>query len=151
MKIGANTSQGALFRAWPDGLGSTNDFYIAIDVQKTEGASGEVGIAFRDSTPGFYLFSIEPRMKQYHLLRYYQEEWTSLVDWTLTSAILNNSTNHLGVLMIGSDITMYINNRQIAKASDKTLTSGTLDLTGGVFNKDETATYVFDNVEVYTP
>lgn len=109
------------------------------------------GLTFRkDDDENYYFFRVRDDRYFDFLLRY-KEEWTTLIDWTKTSAIKPDDVNRLTVTAEGSHFSFYINNELVAEFDDSQLSDGEVGLAIGLSNADDEAVSEFDNFEVRVP
>jgi hypothetical protein len=87
----------------------------------------------------------------YSLFKFYNQEWSALIDRTSTSQIRNGQPNQLTVIAEGSHIMLFINDHFIAEHYDDQLRNGTTALAVEVFEPDDQAVYEFDNIVLRIP
>jgi hypothetical protein len=108
------------------------------------------GLLFRRlDRDNFYLFQInDDQYFTFELLS--QNEWTTLIDWTKTSAIHPGEVNQLAVRGKGSHFEFFINDEFVGEADDSEFSSGIVGLVIGFPNAGDTAVFEFDNFELGT-
>jgi hypothetical protein len=129
-----------------------SDFYLIVDAKRVSGAKSSLyGLLFRRlDRNNFYLFQITD--DQYFTLELLdQDEWTTLIDWTHTSAIHPGEVNQLAVRGEGSHFEFFINDEFVGQADDAEFSSGGVGLVIGFPNAGDKAAFEFDNFEVGAP
>jgi hypothetical protein len=97
----------------------------------------------------FYLFQIsDDQYLTFELLD--QDEWTTLIDRTKTSAIHPGEVNQLAVRGEGSHFEFFINDEFVGEADDSEFSSGIVGLVIGFPNAGDKAVFEFDNFELGT-
>ena len=140
------------FIAWmPADTISLGDFSLSIDTQRIDGSDlSDSGLVFRKNSKGdFYYFSLNQSGFDVSLL--YNDDWTTLIERTSSSAILPGESNRLTVIAKGSSFIFLINNQFVAEISDVHTLRGTTALAFSIFDADLQATYEFDNFELRRP
>lgn len=95
------------------------------------------GYGFRISSDGYYAIEV-----------YSNNENTALVDFEYDDAIYTDGrTNHITAVCDSSQLTLWVNDVQLASVQDRTFFSGDLALTALSF-ETEPITVAFDNLEV---
>lgn len=95
------------------------------------------GYGFRISSDGYYAIEL-----------YNNQENIGLVDFEYDDAIFTDGrTNHITAVCDGSQLTLWVNDIQLASVQDSTFSSGDLALTALSFETDP-ITVAFDNLEV---
>jgi hypothetical protein len=102
--------------------------FILLTQMRSIGNTGVYGVVFRGkhSPPTFYIFQLN-LAGQYQLIKWSQTQDQNdiLIPWTTSDAIKKDqATNELKVLAQESQITLYVNNQQLASIADKSLTNG---------------------------
>jgi hypothetical protein len=77
-----------------------------------------------------------------------QDEWTTLIDWTKTSAIHPGEVNQLAVRGEGAHFEFFINDEFVGEADDSEFSSGTAGLVIGLPEAGDKAVFEFDNFEI---
>jgi hypothetical protein len=128
-----------------------SDFYLIVDAKRVSGTQSSLyGLLFRRlDRNNFYLFQInDDQYFAFELLD--QDEWTTLIDWTKTSAIHPGEVNQLAVRGEGSHFEFFINDEFVGEADDSEFSSGTVGLVIGFPNAGDRAVFEFDNFELGT-
>ena len=116
---------------------------IAVD-QPAQG----VGVFFRKVDDGnYYYFAIE-QGGNFGLWKKVENTWSTLIDWTPSSAIATDAVNRLGVWAEGSTIALFVNDLPLAQVTDDAFASGVIAVAAGTFAEPE-LTAVFDDVAVW--
>jgi hypothetical protein len=138
------------------------DFYLKADVQALDGSDyGYSGVLFHYSDgQGYYFIITASRFFSIWLVG---QEWTNLVPWTKTRAILPDGSNQLAVFVQDSRMVFCINNQRVREMEDTTLTKGYSGFVVGLFEQEGGGNLIsleqilnrmrvaFDNFSVYIP
>jgi hypothetical protein len=137
------------WHSWSMYYHSLQNFYLEATLHtSTCSGSDRYGLVFRapDNNHGyFYGVSCDG---QYNLSSYDGTNFTTLIDYTKSSAILSgsNQTNRLGVMARGSEIDLYVNGVPIQQINDSTYTSAGVF---GVFIASQaTANFTYEMDEI---
>lgn len=143
--------KGLASRSYSD-IGPVSDFYLTVEGQQISGAKRvNYSVVFRrDEDNNFYILRVDDDQR-FRLSLRYNKEWTTLINWTKTSAIRSDQVNHLTVIAEGSHFLFYINNQLVAEIDDSKLPSGEVGLAIELLNADDEAVFEFDNFEVRAP
>ena len=145
-----NAHQGVVLRSTPTAKRSTIDFYAAVEAQRLSGNTDEpYGLAFRDDGVNYYLFNVSDT-QNFAVFMWRNEGWTTLVDWTPSTAIIPDKVNRLAVIGKGSHFDFFINGRHVAEAEDDHLAEGLIGVAINL-NSQGDAIFEFDNFEVRVP
>lgn len=127
------------------------DFHLSADLKLTSGTYKPVyGLVFRDNVNGdLYKFGIYG--EGFMVDMYYNQVWTSLIEYTKSSAISPQETNRLTVIAEGPHFTFFINNQYVAEVTDDHIKDGIVGFgvdvpIGGLQNSFE-----FDNFVLRIP
>ncbi len=132
------------------------DVRVEVDATKIGGPDdNDMGVLCRytktDDTFNFYYFLITSdgyvaiaKMKASH------SEFISGKDMIASSAIKKTSTNHIRADCIGKKLTLYVNDKQVATATDDEFTGGDIGVLAGTF-KEPGVDIHFDNLIVSRP
>lgn len=130
-----------------------SNFVIDVDTtQETAPVDSSWGLICRyQDAENFYLFEIS-NDGYYAISALVDNAWTSLVDWTQSSAINcgQKATNHLTVTCQGNRLSLAINEQLVADIEDNTFTSGDLGFALTTYDQGG-ARILFDNVVVRQP
>ena len=126
------------------------DFSFGADVQQTSDTSGsDMGLIFREDPNGnFYYFGITSD-GQYLLALYADKEWSDLIEWSESSALLADGLNRLTVIAQGNHILLFANGQFINEAYDDRISKG-VNAIAVELSQDSHAIFTFDNIEVRT-
>jgi hypothetical protein len=133
------------------------DVRVEVDVTKTAGPDvNDIGIICRskDSDTGYNFYYFVISSDGFANIGMYSEGTGTyfIPGWQQTDAIiLGNATNHIRATCIGSTLTLYANDTQVAQVSDSTIPSGgDVGLLAGTFDIGGTD-ILFDNFIVTRP
>jgi hypothetical protein len=133
----------------PKKTGIFGDFSFFIDVQRISGpTNSDYGVIFRDLSGQHYFFTITDSLQQYSLSIYQQNNWSSLINWTPSSAIRNDAVNRLGVVFRGSQIQLFINGTMVASYSNDVLPSGGIGVIADTGDSGTELKLEYDNLEL---
>jgi serine/threonine protein kinase len=145
----ANSSQGVVWRAIPD-IASVSDFYLTMEARRVSGSErGRYGLVFRYADRDYYWVKIGDD-QNFRLDLRYEDEWTTLIGWTETSAIRPGQVNRLTVIAEGTHFTFYVNDQYVGEADDSRLSIGRVGVAVEIYAGDA-AVFEFDNFEVRAP
>ena len=127
------------------------DFLLEADTAVVDGPKDAgYGLLFHFvDASNFYAFRINGQ-GMYSLWTLAGGEWKALAKWTDSAAIdtTDGAVNRLGVLVEGSQITLFVNGQVVDQVQDGTFPSGQIALVSGVY--DTTGLDVeFDNVQLW--
>jgi hypothetical protein len=132
------------------------DVRVEVDATKIGGPdSNDIGVLCRytkkDDAFNFYYFLITSdgyvgiaKMKDSH------SKMISGKEMTESSEIKKTSTNHIRADCVGKKLTLYVNGKQVATATDDEFTSGDIGLLAGTFEEPGVDIH-FDNFVVSKP
>ncbi len=137
--------------AWAS-RGDFSDFALEVDVTP-QGQAGYAGLIFRKQGDNqFYFFHVAPDGK-YRLRKWLaagEENWVTVIDWTESPHIATGqATNRLRVVCIGSELSLYVNDRHLESVRDTSFTEGELGVAAATFHGESYALFHFDNLQVY--
>ena len=144
-------TQGGYRRSAPVMIPVT-DFQLSVEARQVNGPrDGDYGVVFRQLDGNdFYYFGINDA-PQYAWFVLYNNVWTTLTDWTRTSAILRGETNRISVSAEGTHFQSFINGQLAAERDDDYLSHGLAGLAVGLQSAGDRSTFAFDNIEVRAP
>jgi len=128
---------------------SVDDFFLTLEVNPGDHTgSNDYGIVFRQDFSGnFYYFGVNSD-HMYSLFKYYNDEWSALIDRTATSMIRRGQPNRLTVIAEGDHIMLFINDHFIAEEYDNQIKKGTAALAIEIFEPDQEGIFEFDNIQL---
>ncbi|MBP8293364.1 MAG: hypothetical protein KAX65_11365 [Caldilineaceae bacterium] len=134
---------------WSSADVSVDDFLLEVDASIDDpNLPGQVGVFFRKVDDGnYYYFAIE-QGGNFGLWKKVENNWSTLIDWTPSSAIATDAVNRLGVWAEGSTIALFVNDLPLAQVTDDAFASGVIAVAAGTFAEPE-LTAVFDDVAVW--
>ena len=125
-----------------------SDFYLNVEAGQVSGdKDNSYGIAFRHNSQGYYLFRIRDD-QQFGFSILDEGEWTTLIEWTETSAIRPGEANRLTVIADGSQFTFFINDEFVGEAENSRFNEGGTGLAIGLDSAGSKAVFEFDNFEL---
>jgi len=137
-------------RGRPVNVGNLANFFAAVDTYPTEAADGDIeyGLQFRIQDPrNYYLFAVS-NTEVFVLLRVIEGESSVLLIDDIPAGVLElTGWNRLAVRAVGPQMILYINDREIGRASDPFVPQGGLRLSAQ-FNTAGRMAIHFDNIEV---
>ncbi len=113
--------------------GDLGDFYYEATARYVSGEQDYAyGLIVRGDRgmDNHYIFQITAD-GSYKVSKYSNKAYTSLTNWTTSSAIQKNGTNRLGVLARGSSLEFFINGKSVQKLNDVSFTRGYVGLYAG--------------------
>jgi hypothetical protein len=121
-----------------------------VEARRVSGSEdGRYGLVFRYADGDYYFVRIRDD-QHFRLSLWYEDEWTTVIDWTETSTIRPGQVNRLTVIAEGTHFTFYVNDQYAGEADDSRLSSGgvgvAIELGAG-----DAAVFEFDNFEVRAP
>ncbi len=136
-------------------LNALTDFYAAVTVRQTEGPeSADYGLAFRvvssEGTDSFYTFSLSDT-QQYSWQLLQAGEWTTLIPWTTSEAIMAGGVNRVAVLAEGEHFMFFVNDQLVDQGEDSSLIQGRAGLQVDLFDAGVAAEFAFDDFEIRQP
>lgn len=131
------------------------DFYMYIDATVLSKSDADTGIVLllrnQEANAESYHYRVIFYLDNSYEIDLYQEgEWQTLAERTPSRwlALDSGKTHRLGVLLVGTQLTAYVNGQEIATVFDETLaTTGGIGL-GLLGNIDEEIEVAFDNFQV---
>lgn len=133
---------------WKAVKGDFSDAAISVDALFEAGKQSAAGLLFHyQDDKNFYIFTVT-QDGRYGLDVYKDDQLTTLIDWTESSAIKGaGETNAMRVETVGDKIRLYDNDELLDEVSDATLTSGRAAIAVNTFD-DTGVTVRFDNLLV---
>ncbi len=130
---------------------NVSDFYLAVDIERRDDFDGsDYGIIFRKNAKGdFYYFGID--RGNFIVALYSNGEWSDLITWTKTTAIVPDKQNRLTVIAQRSHFIFMINDRRVGEASNDKIRNGVVALALQIHSENHQAIIEFDNFELRTP
>jgi len=130
-----------------------SDLSLEVDVRLIEGqGESNPGVTFRFQDPAnFYRFSVNAN-GAYRLNKQEDGEYQEIGPggWTASPAIkTGTATNHLKVVAVGPQISVYANGERLTTVTDDTFDKGNFGFIAG--RDTGPVTVAFDNLRLYTP
>lgn len=134
---------------WSDADFTVDDFYYEVDASIDDpDLPGQAGVFFRKvDDRNYYYFAIE-QGGNFGLWKKLDDAWSTLIDWTPSSAITSDAVNRIGVWAEGPTIALFVNDTPLAQVEDDSLASGKIAVAAGTF-AEPNLTATFDDVEVW--
>ena len=131
---------------------SVRNFYFSAEVRQVRGAvRTDYGFIFRrDSNGNYYYFGMND-LRQYTVRRFYNNEWSALIDWTSSAAIKHNDSSELSVIAEDDHFRLFINDQFVAEIHDELIQEGTFALAFQLHAVGHVAFLEFDNIELRVP
>jgi hypothetical protein len=107
--------------------GNFKDFRLLAQMRSVD-ESGSYGVAFRgqDASASYYIFRIRPE-GQYQLIKWSPDKQDKLIAWTDSTTIKKGqSLNQLEVIAQGTQISLSVNNEQLANIMDTSFADGSV-------------------------
>jgi len=126
------------------------DFVLEVDATQDQGPSNNsYGLLFRiEDDEHFYRFGISGD-GFYFLDKSVGSEWVPVIDWTESPYInRGQASNHLKVICAGSQITLHVNDQQLATVTDDSYDHGDIGLFAVSF-AEPNVHITFDNLKVW--
>jgi hypothetical protein len=144
----AITVKKAKFLSWATMNGTYTNASIAVDANIDGSKTSAAGLIFHyQDDKNFYIFTVDGEGR-YELDVYKDDQPTTLVDWTESSAIkAAGETNKLRVETNGDTIRLYANDKLLDEVSDNSISRGKAALVVNTFD-DPNVTVKFDNLIV---
>ncbi len=138
--------------AWvsPD-VQAVSNFHLSAEIKRVSGSDqSDYGLVFReDVDSNLYYFGIEN--DGFIVLLSYDNEWTDMIEFTKSTAILPGETNRLTVIADGSHFIFFINDQYAGEMTDDHIEKGTTAIAVELYEADLQATFEFDNFELRAP
>lgn len=128
------------------------DFYLTVDAKLANGLfSDDFGVILREDAEGnFYYFGVK-NAREYAFLRFYNNHWVTLIDWTTSPDLLTSWFNKLTVVGQGSQFIFFINDQYTATFTDTKIAKGTTSLIVRVSRPESRLRLEFDNLLLSAP
>jgi hypothetical protein len=126
--------------AWGESTIELSDFYLEVDAFHAFGPlDNQFGVIFREvDVDNFYYFTVSSD-GYYRLIKMLDGEWVNLVEWTASDLIATgeDSVNRLGVLAVGEQISILVNDELLATVEDDSFAAGIIGLAAGTYSEPE--------------
>jgi hypothetical protein len=145
----AQANDGFVWWSYPD-MDSLTDFFAEVEVIQTEGDPyGEMGMIFRVDQDRFYLYEVSG--EYFTLWRNVADGWETLIDWTTAEDLRSGAMNRLGILAVGDQFYLFINDQLVAQLRDSQYQAGVVGLAIGLEEAGDLGTFEFDNLLIKAP
>jgi len=123
-------------------------YVIEVEAHVTEN-SPDYGLLFDwQDWNNYYLYEVAPTAGVYRVSLLFQNQWSTLIDWTTSTAIKPDSaTNLLKLVRVGSSLTLYVNDQQVDSLNHAIFPQGLVGVKLGTY-KVAPATARFDNFKL---
>lgn len=141
------------FIAWTGYDGQFKDFYLEVDATHLAGpVVNIIGVLFRKADDdNFYMAMISS--DGYAALGNWEDEGvTWLHEWAQTNAVARGEAveNRIGVLAVGRDLVLLVNDEEIARVADASHAAGDIALLAGTAADEGNLEVSFDNLRIWT-
>ena len=139
--------------AWdyPQSIPAVTDFEVSLDAQRAGSSDGDYGIIFRlQDNNDFCMFVVDDSNQQYNVACYQSSSggWSTIVDWSDSSVILNGGINHLAISARGNHFVFSINGTKVGQADITGITSGQLGICADLYTTGDKMTITYDNFQL---
>jgi hypothetical protein len=129
------------------------DFIVEVEAYIDEFPDdGEYGLDIRDvkDTGDFYRLVLSGE-RSFTFFKYIDNNWTSLTEWTKSSAIkASPGKNMIKISALGDTFTFYVNGKKLGDCIDNSLLHGEISLFAET-RENSTVIVGFDNLKVWAP
>ncbi len=141
-------TDGCVWRQFPN-WSAVKDFEAYADMERLPGSDeGDIGLVFRGVDDTHYMFFyINDHLRQFTVFGI-DGDWTTLIDWTTNSAIVQDGLNRVGVSARGSNFTFIINGEKVATSNFSGISQGMVGLALGVHTSGDMVSARYDNFEL---
>jgi hypothetical protein len=130
---------------------TVTDFYVAVDVLVVQGDTNtRYGLVLRHDGKNYDFFDVGQN-GEFGFYRWEGGQWATLIKLTPSAAIENGAVNRLAALVQGKQFTFFINDQQVAAATESHLTQGHAGMGLNLSQKTDKAVIEFDNFELRAP
>lgn len=131
---------------------SVRNFYFSAEVRQLYGPFQiNYGFSFRrDRNDNYYYFGMN-NFRQYTVRRFYNNEWSTLINWTRSTAIGSNESSKLTVIAEDDRFRLFIDDQFVAEIHDELIQEGTFALGFQLYSAGHVASLEFDNIELRIP
>ena len=128
-----------------------SDFYLSVEVRQVSGPdTADYGVLFREDEAGnFYYFGMNNEGR--FILYEYKDEWSTLLDITVTDLVQPGEVNRITVIAEGAQFTFFVNDQYLATFTDEHIAKGGVALAVEMAQEGDQAVFEFDNFELRTP
>ena len=128
-----------------------SDFYLSVEVRQVSGPdTADYGVLFREDEAGnFYYFGMNNEGR--FILYEYKDEWSTLLDITVTDLVQPGEVNRITVIAEGAQFTFFVNDQYLATFTDEHIAKGGVALAVEMAKEGDQAVFEFDNFELRTP
>ncbi len=147
----ATASEDAVWWSIPD-ITLGDDFYLTVEIRRTSGVeNGQYGLVFRKADADNYaIFKIQDN-QSFKVSFRHEGEWSTVIDWTETSAVRPDKVNRVTIIAQGEHYTFYVNDQLVGEAQDDRLSQGKAGIMIELVGAGDTAIFEFDNLEIRAP
>lgn len=127
------------------------DFHLSAELKLTSGTyKPRYGLTFRENSIGdLYFFGIYGEGFMVDI--YHNQAWSTIIDYTKSSAIFPQEANLLTVIAEGSHFTYFINNQFVGEMTDERINEGFVGFGLAFSLGDLQNTFEFDNFILRIP
>ncbi|MBN2500717.1 MAG: protein kinase [Anaerolineales bacterium] len=136
---------------WGNAYQTFGDAVISVDAQVVNSSTeGDFGIICRYQDAGNFYGLEVTEDGYYSIWKYVDNEFTKLVDWTISREIPTSGTMTLTGACVGNTLTLAVDGAPLVEVQDNTFRSGDIGLIAGTWSNPGLRVR-FDNVVVSTP
>jgi hypothetical protein len=141
-------TDGCVWRQFPNWQ-AVKDFEAYADMERLpESDEGDIGLVFRGVDDTHYMFFyINDHLKQFTVFGI-DDDWTTLIDWTTSPAIVKDGLNRVGIVARGSIFSFMINGEKVATTNFSGISQGLVGLALGVHTSGDRVSARYDNFEL---
>lgn len=147
--VGLNAFAGPLYDFYQD-VTLPDSFMLQLDAGYEGTNNNAYGVIFRvQDVDQFYAFNVSG--DGYFIVeRFEGENTTTLIDWTASSAIVQDelTANSLAVVASEGNYKLYINGEQVGEFDDTTYSGGSLGIITDNFDEENPVNFYFDEMVV---
>lgn len=128
---------------------SYRNFYASVRVRQAgiPGVSTSYGLIFHRQGKKFYLFRISDSAN-FAVQYYNNDEWTDVIGWTKHTAIQPGKFNRLELVVVGSEMSFYINDTPVGSVTSTLAKEGNIGFTISTNEIGDQVNFEFDDLEI---
>ena len=139
-----NAKDGMYHTAFMDNVVNYENFDASMDLKILSGpVDSSIGLTFKSNDNGQYGFVISPGSGDSD-----KSDVTEITDWTDSSAILPDVTNHIRIVCLNGVFSFYINGTLVNTVTDVKQTSGEIGLLAELYTLNDHGIFQFDHLVI---